>query len=332
MPERRYPSAEALADDLGRWLRGEPTLARAPRWPAHLLRRVRRWAAAACIGLALAAGATVLYLNSPQHAIRQIEAELARGHSVMLIPETGRPRWYRVPFGESRTQTSLAPDGSFSVHSWSLCLLELLRDPQHDSYRFTAQVRHEKSDLHGGVGVYFAHGAHPRTQAEVQLFTQMTYNDLHSNAELARLAPQPLKLVISKFNLVMLYSHLCFEDHQGLVWETSIDSEARSSFTPAGLGAPWGESGAPWRQLEVIVTPESVRGFFDGKPLGSLPIATIGSQMGDQLVRTRELNPNDPVVLDMSPDFRVRGALGLYIHRGSASFRAVVVEPLAGPK
>jgi eukaryotic-like serine/threonine-protein kinase len=38
-PERRYPSAEAMADDLRRWLAGEPIAAR----PSSGLDRVRRW-------------------------------------------------------------------------------------------------------------------------------------------------------------------------------------------------------------------------------------------------------------------------------------------------
>src|SRR5262249_24292549 len=56
-PARRYPPAQALADDLERWLRGEPVLARPGSLSGRLGRWVRRRPAAA--GL-LAAGALVL--------------------------------------------------------------------------------------------------------------------------------------------------------------------------------------------------------------------------------------------------------------------------------
>jgi len=55
-PERRYASALALAEDLERWLRGEPTLARPLSRPARLRRwawRRRRWLAAGAAALVM---------------------------------------------------------------------------------------------------------------------------------------------------------------------------------------------------------------------------------------------------------------------------------------
>jgi eukaryotic-like serine/threonine-protein kinase len=52
-PERRYASAAELADDLGRFLAGEPTRARPARWPGRLLRWARRRPAVAGLLLAV---------------------------------------------------------------------------------------------------------------------------------------------------------------------------------------------------------------------------------------------------------------------------------------
>ncbi len=54
-PEHRYKSAEALADDLGRWLRNEPVQAQATNWryrAGKFIRRNRR-AIAGGVGLLL---------------------------------------------------------------------------------------------------------------------------------------------------------------------------------------------------------------------------------------------------------------------------------------
>jgi hypothetical protein len=59
-PGRRYASAAELADDLRRWLDGEPVRARPPRWPGRLTRRLLRssgvrWAAGLAASAAVAA-------------------------------------------------------------------------------------------------------------------------------------------------------------------------------------------------------------------------------------------------------------------------------------
>ena len=59
-PGRRYRSAADLADDLERWLRGEPVLARRAAWPELVWNWARRHPAAATLAAAVAAGAVVI--------------------------------------------------------------------------------------------------------------------------------------------------------------------------------------------------------------------------------------------------------------------------------
>ncbi len=75
---RRYPSAAELADDLGRWRRGEPVQARPPSWgyvPGKWVRRHRTpLAAAAGVLLLLAsvvAGAFVQVMGARDQAVRK---------------------------------------------------------------------------------------------------------------------------------------------------------------------------------------------------------------------------------------------------------------------
>src|SRR5262249_4166781 len=123
VPGRRYSSAEALADDLGRWLCGEATRAR------PLGRLSRAWRAvcshvvvttvAVLVGVAAVIGvATTIYLD-PDRPIKDMEARLASGQAVELIGETGGPKWSRWCLGERATQTSAAPHGTFTIHSWA---------------------------------------------------------------------------------------------------------------------------------------------------------------------------------------------------------------------
>jgi tetratricopeptide (TPR) repeat protein len=81
-PERRYPTAAALADDLGRWLRGEPVQARR----TGPLGRVGRWcrrrpvvaALAAALSLAMVVGVSGIVHQWRKAEAARREAEAAR--------------------------------------------------------------------------------------------------------------------------------------------------------------------------------------------------------------------------------------------------------------
>jgi WD40 repeat protein len=115
-PERRYSSAEALADELDRWLQGEPVLAR----PASGVERILRWCrrrpalatTLAALLFALTAGVVGIALQwrrAEEHALRreieryaadlQVASQALASHDLGLarrmltaqIPEPGQP-------------------------------------------------------------------------------------------------------------------------------------------------------------------------------------------------------------------------------------------------
>jgi hypothetical protein len=182
-PGRRYPSAAALADDVGRFLRRESTVARPLRWPMKLWRALRRRRAAVAVGaLVLAASVltavivkllhpagspTVGVDPDPDAALHEIQRDLAAGKLCTLVGETGPPHWFRTVHGGGAVTEPGLLDGTFAFQSLDQAFLELLPDPIVDRYRFSAEVRQDKHELTGvgRVGVYFCRHTYETTSS-----------------------------------------------------------------------------------------------------------------------------------------------------------------------
>src|SRR5262249_40134909 len=86
-PAGRYPRASALAEDLRRFLAGEPILARREGYAKHFWRWCHRYPLAVCLFLAVvfAASAVMLYLaRVSDRFVRQTALESARAEAAML--------------------------------------------------------------------------------------------------------------------------------------------------------------------------------------------------------------------------------------------------------
>lgn len=325
-PPRRYDSAQALAADLRRWLDGERPR-HTPRWPERAARALRRRAVAVGTGMALIlvliVAATMLYSGDPDRPLRQMQKDLAAGRPVTLVRETGKPAWSRWRTGETDAHLVEAKNGAFTVHAWGYALLELLPDPMCESYRLTAKVRHETGRRPGEVGLYVARIAYPIEGGEVEFLIQLTFNDVNP------LEAPPITINGRKVtapaptNRVLLIPHLYSQEGTPPNVDCSMEGRIGPPFLPGR------ELTTEWRELAITVTPDEISAEWEGLAL-HLSQEEIAAAVSDAMDKLRPKYPDFPLLQHTQPQFTVRGGLGLYLHRGSASFRAVTVTPLAG--
>jgi serine/threonine-protein kinase len=327
-PARRYGSAGELADDLGRWLAGQPTQARPQRWPERCWRAARRhpvWSAAAalCLLAALAAPAVVFHLQ-PARRAEALQRRLARGEAVTLIGPTGGPAWSRWLTGGHQAALETDPGQPLQVHTSGLSLLALLPGPGRDRYRLRAQVRHEKGDLYSKVGLFVAQREHASARGPVHLYVELCYDDL--NFPVHRLAP-PLrdqyKEKVGDRNPVYLHPRIWSDPDPrfGAHWDLPCAGQDPTLFRPAGIPQ------VRWRSLVAEVTPEGVRGFFDGRPLGErLSAFDLVTSLTQTINGMPSIRPGDPTARAVPPGFHPGGSLGLFVENGVASFKDVVIE------
>jgi serine/threonine-protein kinase len=326
-PARRYPSAEALADELERWHRGEPILTRPEGWARRVGRRVRRHiksnlAVAAIIGLALGLTVVAFAFLRPndsgppdtaekirQRRLHELEAQLLQGKKVTLIGENGLPQWWQWSVGETALGESPARDKTLLLHGFTLSLLELLPDPKCEHYRLQAEVRHVDSKK-GLVGIYFSHGRQKTADGVHHFFCELTFNDRESTVPKSKNSTASMKLRHYR-EPAPNDTGLLGESHQFLPALLALNARQRQD-----------PEAQPWRKLTVEVSPRGVSGSFGKASLGQISRKELMERaafLQDQAPAAQQVP-----VAGLTP----RGALGLFVYRGAAAFRRVVVEPL----
>jgi tRNA A-37 threonylcarbamoyl transferase component Bud32 len=321
-PSQRYPSAEALADDLARWLRGEPIVARPPSWPVRIWRAPRRYHSLALrLGFLLALMALLAFAGKEwsgrkfQQAMDDL-TQRAKKEKVELIRESGAPDLWRWQPHRTDARAMLGLDQIFRVYAQEQPAMVELLSAAPRRFRLRAEVQHCSG--RGVVGFYFGHGAHPTEEGAVHCFFRVAFNDRVPQ-------PKPPGEIGPAMNEVRLTLPI-YREQTGAAFFRQVDVTCAISrqFAPAGEVETM-----PWRTLEVEVTPERIKSFWGGELI-----------RGDRRGMVRDsCNPNEPLehaagwLLKYAPwhpevELILGGGMGLFVEQGIAAFRSVVIEPL----
>jgi serine/threonine protein kinase len=314
-PQRRYGSAGALAEDLKRWQNGDPIQAR----PETRIRRAWRFfrrrplttMLSTAIAFALVITPVITYFTNPERRIEAIERQLNQGHKVTLIGETGQPRWYQWLTTEGTKKAFHSEDGTFAIQSFEYGLLELLRDPQQDSFLFSAEVRHDQGPrADSEAGIFFTYTNEGTAKRRVHCYCVLGFSDetdsFNFEPQVKEGPPKgiPFNLKIQRHREPDMFCENLSLQLIDVPFAQLNSGQSRS-----------------WHRVALHFNRSKIRCFWDGACKGeflqSQLIADSKSILGDTAGEE-----------ELIAKFALRNGVGLYIYRSTASFRNVSIEPL----
>ena len=291
-PRERYPTAEALADDLARWLSQENLTS------PTAVRSRRRWlwgVIGGSCGIAAAGLGAVLLRPTPRppeepEPKKPDKKGESSGWTLIdahgLAPIAKDARW-ALPRGDASIGRH-PRDGAFTIRASGCALLQLLQEPPWPAFRLEATIRHDEPGQ-GSVGLTFTHRCYDDRIPEQWCFCRLAFNDGRTGQVSFR----------------------------GCRWEGplgcscwSIGGATRDIPPPRGPGR--------YRELALEVTAEEVRVFW-----GDWYRYKVSTTLIHHEPR------RGPQEFGRSGWVFIRdGGLGICIDQGAASFRRVAVKPL----
>jgi serine/threonine protein kinase len=316
-PDKRFASAEILADELGHWRRGEPTLTKAERLPKRILRAiVRRPTTSTAVALsAVILGLVVLLVGAgpgPRAANDQPQpageeplpraGRFATEKARSLLGDDGMPVNSQWLAGESTLQGDEDSPGTLCFSANKRSLLELAPTVPQAGYRFEAEVKiDEPSDKTYKLceaGIYFTHSSVVTPQGLENWYCKISFGR-HPSVRHAAF-------------------QLCrFREVNGLAPELT---RANNS---VGNRIPIPDTGvSAWYRLRVEVKHGQISTY-----LGDTPVAILTEEQIPQFARQLLQVTGAPFPPARPECLPLQGGIGLYNCQAQATFRNVKMIP-----
>jgi hypothetical protein len=288
VPGQRYLSAGRLAEDLAGYLRGEPIS------ETEILPRSKRfWGWVALAAFAAVAGVGAYLMASGFFRTSDHEPAPSLGPVETLIDADGQPLqpWRFIVGGQASRGEQAKEDRSFVLSSRVICLLELKQAPPWPHFALEAQVRHDAGKFED-VGIYFGYQTCRSARGDQHTFFRFCFRDNQGGP---------------------LAAHFSFIPH---LWpETLVSSE---ELAHDWLQPPRNGEAREWRPLAIEVHAGEMR-FFNNRQ-------ALNPRSNEELDKSARLLLRQ--LGDCQWHYAPQGGIGLYVYRGTASFRNVVLRPL----
>jgi hypothetical protein len=294
-PAARYASAGALADDLAAYLRGDLPVAqphgRWPIWRRLVRHRVTVLAAGllAALGLALAFAGFNLFGNRREPPPRKDEP----AGETLLGPQ-GLPAAFHWLARDKTATLAESPDGMCSLSTPKLALVQLRANVPWPRFRLAAEVRHNQS-VDGAAGLFLGSRDLPVDKTDYHFFCKLGFADKGQFKE--------------RVSLDFVKCPVLFPDAFSPVTLGGIPfpPESRLAKEPAD----------GWRKLNISVTEEEIRALWEHHTVARTTLDSV-RRRGEMFLQFPAGEWKDLAHL----------GVGLFVYRGSASFRNVAVSPL----